>query len=50
MKRCYNKNCKDKAFTYDNYVGVKLVSCFYHKPMGWKRTNPPKSWKIGVLK
>lgn len=38
-KKCYNKNCKDKAFIYDNYVGEKISSCFYHKPIGWKRSN-----------
>lgn len=42
---CYSKDCKQKSFVYDNYAGERLESCFDHKPMGWKRTFTPKSWK-----
>ena len=35
--KCYNKDCKDTAYIYDDYVDKTLESCMTHKPMGWRR-------------
>lgn len=41
QKECYhqNKDCDTlhRVHTYHDFQGNKIVSCYMHKPMGWKR-------------
>lgn len=35
--KCYKEGCSDEPFIYHDEKGEQLVSCMFHKPMGWKR-------------
>ena len=37
MTKCHKKDCTEKTYEYHNEKGEQLVSCMFHKPMGWKR-------------